>query len=372
MKIFIDARVLNGGMLSGIYEYSRHLIANLLAVDDFNDYVFFLNSFRRAKGKDFFGNKDKTRISLVDYHLPNRLLDLSAKFFSLPKIDRLIKADVFYSPNINILAFSNPSRRILTVHDLSFIHYPEFFGWRERLWHWRQDLGKQFQAIGLVIAVSDFTKKDVIETLRLPEENVLRIYPGVNPFYKPVKFPPPVKPFLFYLGMIEPRKNISGIIKAFNIIKQKRQFKDLGLIIAGDKGWLYDKIFKEAEESPAGSAIRFVGRVSEEKTLELYNTASAFVYPSFFEGFGFPPLEAQTCGLPVIASNRTSFPEILGRSALLVNPISVPEIASAIEAILTNNTLHNSLVSKGFENVKRFNWDMTVRELISICQKLYR
>lgn len=370
MRIFIDARALNSRMLSGIYEYTCHLIANLLTVDNLNEYVFFLNSFRKAKGRDFFKNKDKTRISLINYRLPNRLLDLSAKFFSFPKIDRFIKADVFYSPNINILAFENPSKRILTVHDLSFLHYPEFFGLREKLWHWRQDFEKQFKNIGLVIVVSDFTKKDVIETLNITEEKVLRIYSGVNPFYKPVKFPEPAKPFLFYLGMIEPRKNISGIIKAFNILKENRQFKDLELVIAGDRGWLYDKILKEAEESPYVSAIRFIGRVSEEKALELYNTASAFVYPSFFEGFGFPPLEAQACGLPVIASDQTSFPEILGKSALLVNPFRIYELASAVEAVLGTESLRKELRNKGFENVKRFDWRKTAKEFLS-CLKSF-
>jgi len=371
MRIFIDARVLNGRVLAGIYEYTRHLIINLLRVDNFNEYFIFLNSFRQPKKTiDSFVNQNSKRIFLINYHLPNRILDISANFFSFPKIDKLIKADVFYSPNINILAFENPGKRILTVHDLSFVHYPEFFGLRERFWHWRQNFKKQIKNTGLIITVSDFVKKDIIETLNIPEGKIVRIYSGVNPFYKPIKFPYPSKPFIFYLGTIEPRKNIVGIIKAFNLLKTISQFKDLELVIAGGKGWLYDKILKEAKKSPFYSSISFVGRISEEKARELYNTASVFVYPSFYEGFGFPPLEAQACGLPVIASNRASFSEILRDSAILINPDNVNEIASAIEALLTDNNIRNSLINKGFENIKRFNWNNTAKELISICQKL--
>jgi len=372
MRIFIDARVLNSKILAGVYEYTRQLITNLLAIDDVNEYFFFLNSFRQPKGIAFFKNQIKRKISLINYHLPNKILDLGANFFSFPKIDTLIKADVFYSPNINIFAFKNPQKRMLTVHDLSFIHYPEFFGWKEKFWHWRQNFDKQIKTAGLIIAVSDFTKKDIVETLKIADEKVVRIYAGINPFYQPKKFSSALKPFIFYLGTIEPRKNIIGIIKAFNLLKTIPQFKDLELVIAGDKGWLYDKVLKEAETSPYSSAIKFLGRVSEEKAKELYNTASVFVYPSFYEGFGFPPLEAQACGLPVVTSNKTSFPEVLGKSAVLVDPYNVSEIASAVEAILTNSVFRQSLVSKGFENVKRFSWNKTAKELISLCQKLYQ
>jgi len=175
---------------------------------------------------------------------------------------------------------------------------------------------------------------------------------------------------LLYVGALEPRKNISGIIKAFNLLKQNSAFNDLELFIVGPKGWLYNMIFKEARRSPHASDIRFWGSASLSEILYLYNCASAFVYPSFFEGFGFPPLEAQACSLPVIASNRASLPEILGNSALLIDPWRTDEMVMAIEAVLTDNTLRDLLIERGLQNVKRFDWNKTAEELIDVFKSI--
>ncbi len=368
MRIFIDARVLNNQKISGIFEYTKNLLNHLLKIDQENEYLLFLNSFRKRRKIDFnFKN-----IKILNYHLPNRFLELLTRFLNFPKIDQFIKADIFFQPNINILAFKEYQKRIMTIHDLSFVHFPEFFGYRERLWHWRQNLEKQIQKIGLIIAVSDFTREDILKTFKLRPEKVIRIYSGVNKFYQPKDFPLPSRPFILYLGTIEPRKNISTLIQAFNLLKKNnKKFQDFQLVLAGSFGWLYDKILKEAQESVYFSDIIFKGQVSEEEALVLYNTASVFVYPSFFEGFGFPPLEAQACGLPVIASDQTSLPEILGKSAILVNPHRVYELTSALEAVLTNDRLRKELKVKGFENVKRFDWDKTAQEFL-LCLKSFR
>lgn len=359
MRIFIDIRVLNNGEFSGIVEYTRQLVKNLLKEGDGEEFIFFNNGLRRTN--DMFG-------AAINYRIPNRLFDLSANFFNWPKIDKLIPADVYYSPNINILALNDYSKRFLTVHDLSFVHYPEFFGWRQRFWHWRQDYKNHLRRAGRIITVSDFTKNDLIETFVLPSERVVRIYPGVDPFYRPLNRPPAERPFIFYLGRIEPRKNLTGLIKAFNILKNDRNFKDLELIIAGAKGWLYEDIFKAAAASSYAKDIKFLGPVSRQMALVLYNQASVFVYPSFFEGFGFPPLEAQACGLPVVASDRASLPEILQDSAILVNPLNEEDLAGAIAKVVSDARLMANLIKKGLENVKRFSWSKASR----LCLKLFR
>ncbi|MCH8171607.1 MAG: glycosyltransferase family 4 protein, partial [Bacteroidetes bacterium] len=231
------------------------------------------------KVSDKWGNYSNVRI--VNFRIPNRFLDLSSRFFSFPRIDHWLKADIFYSPHLNILSFRQPQKHLLTIHDLSFIHYPEFFSLSRKLWHWRQGYRRQIQEAGKIIAVSDFTKADLIDSLGVAEEKITRIYPGVNPFYQVQSFTDQAeKPFLLYLGALEPRKNILALIKAFNIIKQNKKFRDLELIIVGARGWLYNKIFKEASHSSWSDSIKFLGAVSNQELLRLYNLAQVFVYPS--------------------------------------------------------------------------------------------
>ncbi|TSA44317.1 glycosyltransferase family 1 protein [bacterium] len=377
MKIFIDIRSLDARYTSGVPGYIKLLIENMLTEAPGEDYIFFANSFRRNLEKTDLPQKYKG--TWLNLGLPNRLLDLTNHFLNFPKIDRIIPADVFFSPHFNILSFKNPEKHVLTIHDISFYHYPDFFSHRKQFWHWQQDWRKQIENAGRIIANSDYTGNDIIETLRTKPEKVKRIYPGVDPFYRKmnkndvdlIRFRNEKglnKPFLLSVGTLEPRKNIIATIRAFNFLKQSAAFRDLELIIVGPRGWLYDKILKEAKSSPWQNKIRIWGKATREEILFLYNLASVFVYPSFFEGFGFPPLEAQACGLPVVASNRSSLPEVLGKSALLTDPWRVGELALAIESVLTDNKTSEMLKIRGFENIKRFNWPNAAREVVALLK----
>ncbi|MDP3052485.1 MAG: glycosyltransferase family 1 protein [bacterium] len=379
MRILIDLRVLTRPQFSGITEYTKSLVNHLLSADKKNEYILFYNGFQKAPLPEKWVNNPQ--IKVINSSIPNRLWSFSNKIFNLPKIDKKIKADVFFSPHFNILSLANPRKRIFTFHDLSFIHYPNFFSNRDNFWHWLQNYKRQAQTAGHLIAVSEFTRQDLIDNLFISPERITKIYSGINPIYK--KLSPEdkglkefeqshnlEKPFLFYLGMIEPRKNIPAIIRAFNILKTDKNFKDLKLVIAGSNGWLYDKIFKEAKKSKFQDEIVFWGPATPAEALCLYNLAEVFVYPSFFEGFGFPPLEAQACGLPVITSNRSSLPEVMGDSALMVDPWRIDDLATAIEKILANEHFRKNLREAGFLNIKKFNWDKTARETIEVFSKL--
>lgn len=377
MRIFIDIRSLDAHYTSGVPGYIKLLIENMLAEAPDEKYVFFANSFRRNLEKTDLPQKYKG--TWLNLGLPNRLLDITNHFLNFPKIDKIIPADVFFSPHFNILSFKNPEKHVLTIHDISFHHYPDFFSRRKQLWHWQQDWRKQIENAGRIITNSDYTSNDIIGTLRMNPEKVKRIYPGVDPFYRKmnkndvglIRFRNEKglnKPFLLSVGTLEPRKNIIATIRVFNFLKQSAAFRDLELIIVGPRGWLYDKILKEARLSPWQNKIRIWGKAAREEILFLYNLASVFVYPSFFEGFGFPPLEAQACGLPVVASNRSSLPEVLGKSALLTDPWRVGELALAIESVLTDNKTSEMLKTRGFENIKRFNWPNAAREVVALLK----
>ncbi|MGC9610833.1 MAG: glycosyltransferase family 1 protein [Minisyncoccia bacterium] len=378
MKICVDIRSLDSRLITGVPEYVRLLVENLIREAPQEDFIFFANSFgRRLEKTDLL---QKQRRDWINFGIPNRIFDLTSRFLNAPKIDSLVKADVFLSPHFNILALKNPVKRALIIHDISFAHFPEFFPARKRFWHWQQNWQKQIRTAGQIIVNTEYTRQDVIRTLGISGEKVERIRPGINPFYRKIpandagllKFKNEKslnRPFILSVGTLEPRKNIIATIQAFNYLKQSPSSRDFELIIAGSYGWLYEDILKEIGRSPYRDGIRIWGRATNEEARYLYNLASVFSFPSFFEGIGFPPLEAQICGLPVVASNRSSLPEVLRDSALLVDPWRVSELALAIEAIVKEPKLKENLIEKGFENAARFNWASAAKEVVAILKK---
>jgi len=329
LRILIDARFLGRNPYSGVEEYGQQLIARLRRLAPENEYRTITNRF--------FG-------------IPNKIFRLNP----IP-VDRLMPADLIYSPHLNFLRHSPRTPRIMTIHDLSFIHHPHFFSFRDRFWHWQQRVKKQAERAALIITDSRFSKNDISETLKIPEEKIKVIYPGIGPEFRKIKSPNPhplvLNPYILYLGRLEPRKNIEALIRAFRLLKSK--FHNLKLALTGSGGI-----------TVADPDIIFTGPVSPEERLMLYNQAEVFVYPSFFEGFGFPPLEAQACGCPVIVSSRASLPEIVGRSGLQIDPWRIEELAGAIGAVLTNQTLRQRLIALGLKNVQRFNWLNAAQELL--------
>lgn len=372
MNILVDVRLLARGGTSGIEAYTSQIVSHLLAIDPENTYRIFYNGVRKKPLPDVW--KNHPRASVINWRLPNKLLDLSSRFFSLPPIDRVSNADLVFSPHFNILSVRT-APRVITFHDLSFIHHPDFFGFREHLWHWLQVYRTQAHRATRLIANSAYTKEDLAVTLGIPREKITTIYPGVDANLK--KLPPNDPellafrerhhldfPYVLYLGTLEPRKNVEGIIRAFNLLKRSRHHDDFRLIIAGRPGWLYQTILKEVDRSPYRDSILLWGQVRNEDKIFLYNAASLFVYPSFFEGFGFPPLEAQRCGCPVIVANRTSLPEVVGDAAILINPWNTMELVQAMGSVLESRALRDQLIRGGFANAARFSWEKAAAETL--------
>ncbi len=376
MTVGIDIRFLAKGTRTGIEEYALNLLSRLLSADKNIKYKLFYNAFSKVP-LDFTW-LNLPNVELKKFSLPNRFVfDPLAKFFRRPRLDKLLKGvDVFFCPHFLLSPVSGRVKKVVTFHDLSFEYFPEFFPWHKRFWHKTQNPRARAREAAKIIAVSRSTKNDLVEIYRVPEEKIKVIYSGVGEEFKKIILPPEKKKFvreryylpekfILYFGTLEPRKNLIGLIKAYEIFRRKiSQADPPALVIAGQPGWLFRDILAAAKNSPFRQDIVFTGFVEPADKVYLYNLASLFVYPSFFEGFGFPPLEAMACGVPVVCSHTSSFPEVAGDAAVLIDPYNFGELAWAMAEVWQDKNLRDYLVEQGCRQVKNFSWDKCAKETL--------
>lgn len=377
MTIGIDIRVLGNPTKSGIEEYTENLLSRLLPLDKNIKFKLFFSSARNILPD--YEWLHLPNVELHNFKIPNRLLFAGSRIGLAPSLDKMIGgADVFFFPHFFLASLSSDCRRVTTFHDLSFLHFPEFFSWRGNLWH-KLEMTPRWQSkfSDSLITVSESTKKDLIDSYDIDPAKIEVIHSGISPDIKKpdkkvlqdfkTKNNLPDK-FILFLGKLEPRKNISGLIRAFNGIKENDR-EDIHLVIVGSRGWLYGDIFKEINRSPFKNKIIIKNHIPDKERSFYYSLASVFIYPSFFEGFGFPPLEAMACGTPVIVSNRSSLPEVVEKAGLLINPNSVNEIILATESVLKDQKLKDELARRGIAKSGYFNWDKTAQKTLRYILK---
>lgn len=365
MTIGIDIRVLGSSVKSGIEEYTENLLARLLPLDKNIKFKLFHSSFRNDLKK--YEWMDLPNVEVFSFRFSNKILFILSRLFNRPYADKLIGgADVFFSPHFLLASLSPDCKRVTTFHDLSYVRFKEFFSWRRNLWHKFQVLHMgQSSLSDKVIAVSQSTKKDLVEKYDFLSGRLGVIYSGISDsifrppeaelelFKKQNNLP---DKFILFLGKLEPRKNIVGLIRAFNLLKNSGGLEDMHLVIVGSPGWLYKNIYREANTSQFKDKIIFRNHIKDEDRKFYYSLASVFVYVSFFEGFGFPPLEAMACGTPVVASNNSSLPEVVGDAGILVDPYNVVDISNGVRMVVGDPNLMGTLIKRGYERVKIFNW----------------
>jgi len=373
MNMLYDIRSAVRGMRTGVPAYAWFLLRHMLERKEW-DTDILANSFRGCE-KDLRSSFPEAG-KIIDWGIPNRLFEFTYRL-GLPRMGP--GYDVVLRPHFHPLRVRG-AKDVLVFHDLSFARYPGFFSRRKRLWHWLHDPMGQALRADRVIAVSESTKRDIVELFGVPEEKVRVAYSGLDPQYREDIKEGEMKRvgekyglekrFVLFVGTVEPRKNVAGLIRAFGMLKRRSGTKDVELIIAGGKGWLPGGVEKALQESPARDAIRFLGHVPQEDMPPLYRLASVFAFPSFFEGFGFPPLEAQASGVPVVASLNGGLSEVLKESAESVSPGEDKDIADGLERVLSDKGRAESLVRKGRENVRRFDWSRTAEEISGICKEI--
>jgi glycosyltransferase involved in cell wall biosynthesis len=375
MIIGVDIRPM-AGLRTGIQEYTDQILAHLIPLAPEHTFKLFFSSFRSpAPDRPWM---HLPNVELVTFKIPNNLLFFAGSIWGYPLVDDMIGgADVFFSPHFFLAPLSASCRRVTTFHDLSYLRFPEFFTLRKRWWHTiEMDPANQARFSDKVIAVSQSTKKDLVDYYHIDPANI-----SIVPLGNGMVCPSPAEVaefknkrqlserFLLYLGTIEPRKNIGGLIRAFNIMKERPGFEDVELVIAGKKGWQFDDVLDQIKHSHFAPAIRYLGHIPDDDRMRYYASATAFLYPSFFEGFGSPVLEAMTCGTPVITSANSSLPEVAGQAGLLIDPYNISDLAEAMRIVLSDKAIRIRMIKHGLERAAEFSWHLSAQKTLDILTR---
>jgi glycosyltransferase involved in cell wall biosynthesis len=304
---------------------------------------------------------------------PWRLSVLLADYLGVG-MDRWVRAgDVFHATDHLLPPFKH-SRTVFTIHDLIYLFYPQYHLPLNR-WFLTLMLPRFLRRADAVIAVSEHTRRDVMKHMRIPEEKITVIYEGANPAYRPLNDPAAVaavrarygvpERYILFFGTIEPRKNLAALLGAYHaLLAQPGEWP--ALVIAGRKGWLYEPVFARVQALGLAERVRFTDWVAEADAPALMNGAELFVYPSLYEGFGLPPLEAMACGVPVVASSASSIPEIVGDAGLLVPPTDEAALMEAMQAALTDPALRTHMRARGLARAKQFTWEAAARATLKV------
>ncbi len=380
MRIGIDiSQIVYEG--TGVATYTRSLVEALLRGDRENEYVLFGSSLRNRGPLNEFVKKlaadnVRKRFSL----LPPKLLEFLWNGIHIFPIENFTgELDVWHSSDW-LEPPTRKAKRVTTIHDLTVFKYPETFtprGGHNIVENQKRKLHFVKHYSDMVIAVSESTKRDIMEILDIPEKKIKVIYEaaGKNFFQRGAEAIEAVKKkfqikgdYLLCVGTREPRKNLGTAILAFAEIAAAN--KDLCLVIAGKYGWGEESLKVKLQSSQLGQRVKILGFVEEEDLACLYSGTTAFIYPSFYEGFGLPILEAMSCGCPVITSNLGAMKEIAGEAAILVNPKSSEEVAGAISKIYRNQKTSQRLKLESLKRAKEFSWEKAALETLQIYQSL--
>ncbi len=306
--------------------------------------------------------------------------------------------DLFHATE-HLLPRLSAIRTVFTLHDLIFLFHPEAHKPMNR-WFLTLMMPRFLRAADAIIAVSECTKRDAVRCYGIPEEKITVIYEGVNPRFRPAdpeaiaavrqKYGLPER-FILYVGTIEPRKNLTALLEAYTALMERPApcalrpatcdlrpatcdlrpaTCDLRLMIVGKKGWLYEGFFRKLRELGLEDRVIFTGYVPDEDLPALYSAADLFVFPSLYEGFGLPVLEAMACGVPVVCSSTSSLPEVAGDAALLVPPTDVRALTEAMERALTDERLRARMRARGLERARRFSWERAAQGTLITYRKV--
>lgn len=371
MLIGIDASRATSATPTGTETYSRELIRALVVLDRKNQYRLYA---RENIPHDFFT-------------LPNsefRIQNLEFRTIPFPRLWTHLRLSVemlAHAPDVlwvpaHVLPPIHPRRSMVTVHDLGHLPFPEAHPPLQRLYHtWSTRWN--VRAASHIFADSEATRDDLVQWLNVPADKITVVYPAYDTQrYKPVRDVALIekakakyridRDYILSIGTVHPRKNYPRLISAFGRLTNR----DCSLIIVGKRGWLSDSIFAAVKSLELQSRISFLDYVPASDLPALISGARLLAFPSLHEGFGLPVLEAHACGTPVVCSMVSSLPEAAGDAALFFDPLDVDAIAGAIERAMTDEPLRAKLIVRGYDNLKRFSWEVSARQVLDTIQRL--
>jgi glycosyltransferase involved in cell wall biosynthesis len=371
-RIVIDTRHIRD---FGIGTYIRNLVHALAKLDSDNRYLLVTYS---ADTQEWSGLPPNFELAIYE-RKDSELFDQVA----FPLYLRGLHANLYHIP-LNVISLLMPTPYVVTVHDMSSLLYDEMPA-RQRRFR-RYQFRRGLERAGRIIAVSNATQRDIEGLFGINARKIRQIYNAPDPQFLAVGPDPSDpeqqltleryqirRPFLLYVGTIRPQKNIPRLVEAFAVLRAELEghptYGDLRLIIIGDEISRHPEVRRTVIQTRVEQAVRFLGFVPFDTLRTFYASAAAFVFPSLYEGFGLPPLEAMASGTPVVTSNVSSLPEVVGDSAVLVNPENVFEIARGIREALINESLREALISRGQQQARKFSWEATAQQVLAVYRE---
>jgi len=361
----------------GIGRLVRDLISEFQTIPSPHEYRLFVSGLQKSKRLESLPSNFSWRSTRLSPTWLARIWQRAR--MPIPVEVFVGDVDLYHATDFVLPPLREQTRSIVTVHDLSYVRVPDAASPRLKA-YLDVVVPRSVDNADYITADSQATKDDLQEIYGVKPEKIEVLYSGVHQRYFQNNstrvmsltmrnlYNIPERPYIFTIGTVQPRKNYSRLIRA---IKQLReQNYDLGLVIAGGKGWLEDEMYKTITETQMEDYVHLIGFAADEHLPALYHHAECVAFPSLYEGFGFPVLEGMACGTPVITSNISSLPEVAGDAALLVDPLSVDEIAHAIQRILDDSQLRQKLIERGSIQAKKFTWTRSAQQLHQIYEKV--
>lgn len=377
MNVFLDAQPLLGPR-SGVSRYVSKLVEEL---SRFPGLRLTLAFNRIAKEIDLSSLPVETGSLVIEnQRYPYKVIRrfLGPNFLYLYPYDRWTrnKPDIFHGTNFTYVPVAR-GKTIITIHDLAYMRYPETTS--ERIYkHHSRWVPYSARQCDRIIGISECTKRDIVELLNVPEEKVDVIYLAADEKFKPMpaatispileKYRLPER-YILFVGTLEPRKNLVGLLKTYLLLKRNFDYF-VKLVVVGAKGWKYSPIFDWIEQNGLQDDIIFTGFIEDDDLIAVYNGATVFVMPSIYEGFGLPILEAMNCGVPVIGSNVSSIPEVIGEDGILVAPDDHETWAIEIHKFISNDSYRQAYSVKSLERAREFSWRRTAFETKLVYEKM--
>lgn len=362
MRIAVNTRFLLSGKLEGIGIYTQEILKRVITLMPQHQFYFL---FDRPYSEAFIFAENVTPIVISP---PARHPFLWYWWFekSVPEILKKISADVFFSPD-GFGSLHTETPQILTIHDIGFEHFPKHTPFLVRKYY-RHFTPKYCRQAKKILAVSEFTKQDLIQEYAIDAQKIEVVTNGFDAAtYSHLSILPSEHqpPYFIFVGAVHPRKNVLGLLKAFEHFKQKYQLEHQ-LMIVGKKSWMYDDVEKFYRLMQFRHDVIWKEHAERQTLLQYLQCATAMVYPSWFEGFGIPLIEAMSIGVPIVCSNTSALPEVVGDAAILVNPEDTTEIATVMYNVATNKKMRIQLIDKGKLRAHFFDWDKSAQKVAEI------